>query len=70
MALQGDQAVLPGLPVLLVTAKRPVPVEELEVTLQYSPDLHLPLCGAAEVQEVDHCSQALQDHPWEPSVLG
>lgn len=70
MALEGDQAVFPGLPVLLLAAKRTVPVEELEVALQYSPHLHLSLCGAAGVQDVDHGGQALQGQAWKPSVLG
>lgn len=54
----------------MVTAQRTVPVEELEVALQDGPDLHLPLCGAAGVQEVDHRGQALQGQSWEPRVFG
>lgn len=70
MSLERDQAVLPALPVLLLAAKRTVPVEELEVALQDGPDLHLPLCGTAGVQEVDHRCQALQGQPRERRVLG
>lgn len=70
MALQGDQAVLPALLVLTVAAQRAVPVQELEVALQYRLDLHLPLGGAAGMQEVDHCGQALQGQPREPRGLG
>lgn len=70
LALEGDQAVLPALLVLTVAAQRAVPVQELEVALQYCLDLHLPLCGAAGMQEVYDGSQALQGQPWEPRGLG
>lgn len=70
MALEGDQAVLPAQLVLTVAAQRVVPVQELEVALQYRLDLHLPLCGAAGMQEVYHCGQALQGQPREPRGLG
>lgn len=69
MALEGDQAVLPALPLLLLTAERTVPVEELEVVLQYRPNLHLPLRRAAGVQEVDHRGHALQGQPRESCAL-
>lgn len=69
MALQGYQAVLPVLPFLLLIARWTVPVEELEKTLQYLSDLHLPLCRTAGVQEVDHCGQTLQGQPWELGVF-
>lgn len=70
LALQGDEALLPALAVLLLSAQRPVPVEELEVALQDGPDLHLPLGGAAAVQQVDHGRQAAQGEPGQRCVLG
>lgn len=70
LALERDQTVLPVLPIWLVTARRTVPVEELEVALQYGLDLHLSLRGAAGVQQVDHGRQALQGQSREPHVLG
>lgn len=70
LTLEGDQAVFPALSLLLLTAQRTVPVEELKVALQYCPDLHLPLSRAAGVQEVNHHGQALQGQPWEPRTFG
>lgn len=70
MALEGNQAVLPALPVLTLAAQRAVPVQELKVAVQYRLDLHLPLCGAAGMQEVYHSGQALQGQPWESRGLG
>ena len=70
MALEDDQTVLPARPVLLAGAGRTVPVEQREVALQNAPDLHLPLCRAAGVENVDHHCQALQGQPYDPGVLG
>lgn len=70
MALEGDETLFPALAVLLLSTKRPVPVEEPEVALQDGPDLQLPLGGAAAVQQVDHGRQAAQGQPGQRSVLG
>lgn len=71
MALERDQTLLPAPPVLLLlAAERTVPVQELKVTLQYGLDLHLPLGGAAGVQQVDHRRQAPQRQPRQQGAFG
>lgn len=69
LALEGDEILLPALAVLLLPTQRPVPVEEAEVALQYGPDLHLALGGAAAVQQVDHGREAAQGEPGQRRVL-
>lgn len=67
---KGNEVILPGLHIFLLGVWWPVPVEQLEVTIQYCADLHLPLGWVAGVQKVDHCSQAPQGHFEQPRILG
>lgn len=70
LTLQGDETLFPALSILLLSTQRSVPVEELEVALQDGPDLHLPLGGAAAVQQVDHGRQAAQGESGQRCVFG
>lgn len=67
---KGNEVILPSQDIFLLALRWPVPVEQLEVTVQYGPDLHLPVIRAAGVQKVDHCGQAPKAHSEQLRIPG
>lgn len=67
---KGNEIILPGQHISLLAVRWTVPVEQLEIIVQCTPDLHLSLVHTAGVQKVDHCGQTAQGHPEQLRVPG